>query len=256
MPLTIIDGIPGSGKDAFFVDLMYKKNRNNLEINSNSWLDFPKYVPLHLVDLLYLKGPRCIFMNEAYNWLESRHSGKYMNVFLSHVNFQLRKTLMQIFATIQMTSSLDKRYRKMYDYRIHCERLPNDCHDWHFHDFHYIKKDNRQKRLSQKFYTYEELEYTFELFNTYEIIMTPARSRIEFDILKTEPALLLKRGVLIYDKIKSDFLDFKITKDFMKVCLLHNDFDPIWGDLLYLIVNNYHSILKWIKLKNNVSRTK
>ena len=89
MPLTLIIGYRGSGKSLLMVKLI--KNKKRL-CYSNFRLNLDNYHSLRLIDMLRLPDNINVLLDEGYTWLESRTSTKYINLFMSYIVFQLRKT--------------------------------------------------------------------------------------------------------------------------------------------------------------------
>lgn len=247
---VLIVGRKGSGKNLIIAiiesQLPKKKKFSTFE------LDLPGYENLSLVGMLNLPENVIVNIDEAYTWLESRHSSKYINVYLSHLNFQLRKSNRDFFITAQLMSSIDKRFREHYDYIIYCSRLPNENPNWEYWDFLYIFVNNVTEETSQMGLLYEDAKPFFKLFNTYEIQDAPAKSRMIFELLKTEPTKLLAYSIKISNKIKH-FFDpkiypgIKVTKDLVKIALMKKNEDEIWSNHAYLVLNNYDIIRKWLR---------
>lgn len=248
----LVVGIKGSGKNTIIAIIETKIKKK--PIYSTFKLDHPMYKPLSLVGMLNLPSKVLLNIDEAYTWLESRHSSKYTNIYLSHVNLQLRKSDRDIFITAQMLSSIDKRFREHYDYMVHCSRMPNENKDWRKWDFLFIFKNNITGQISPMGLKYEDAKPYFKLFDTYEIQEAPAKSRMIFELLKTEPDRLLSESIRFANIIKSDFDTKKYpnitpTKDLVTASLMRHKIDAIWTKNVHLILNNYDYIREWIKNK-------
>lgn len=182
-----------------------------------------------------------LILDEAYVWLESRTSMKYINIFLTYIVFQLRKTDTNIFITAQDLSTVDIRFRNQYDYIIECERQEEDF------TYHIKKKkmfidpsgmiDYELISLGKYLVEYDEMKNYFEMYDTNEIIKIPAKSRMEFEILKTEPNLLLDKALEIIEIIKDNISN--ITQDSIMYTLLLNKIDISWYKIIYLLMKNY-----------------
>ena len=234
-PLTIIQGYRGSGKSLLVVMLLEASNR---KIFSNFKINYPSYEKLTQSMLLNINDNCEIVMDEAYVWLESRSSMKYTNIFSSHVAFQLRKTQRNIFAIIQQVSTIDKRYREEWDFFIECERIPNDQENHNLWDFKYTIYNQKFKTNCSFKVEYERVIPYFKLFDTNEIVKVPAHSRMEYEMLKSEPFLWAKRANTIMKIIqKSKYTFTKPTKSAIEFSLIMNNFDAIWSKPIYIIIN-------------------
>ena len=88
-----------------------------------------------------------VALDEGYTLLEARTSAKYINLFLSYMVFQLRKTERNIFVTCQEVSSIDIRYRRQWDYYVQCSRVFDDI-DSNLWDFKYKIFDKKKEKCS------------------------------------------------------------------------------------------------------------
>lgn len=249
IPLTIFIGDRGSGKNREIVAILIQKLEEDpsfekIPVFSNFFIDIPNYKFLSLAGIMYTPDDCIIVIDEAYGWIESRHSAKYTNVYISYIAFQLRKTNRQIFITAQLDSTIDLRFREFYDYKITCERIPSleyiDNPDkW---DFCYDKEDKRRGRFI-KIVPYDEASKIFKYYDTNEIVSFPAKSRMEYELYKTEPRKFFIKGLEIFQDIQSLLINkeknlISKEKNFIKLALLSKNYDMIWADLMYLIANN------------------
>jgi len=234
-PLTIIQGCRGSGKSLLAVILLEDSDRN---IFSNFEIKYPKFERLTQSMLIDIENDCEIVMDEAYVWLESRSSMKYTNIFSSHVAFQLRKTNRNIFAIIQQVDTIDKRYRKEWDFFVECERYPNDSVDDDCWDFMYTFYNQKHKTSCSFVVSYEDAKSYFELFDTNEIVKVPAHSRMEYEMLKSEPLEWAKRAnEMIKIVQKSKYRFNKKTKPSIEFSLIMNNFDAVWSKPIHILLN-------------------
>jgi len=131
-----------------------------------------------------------IFIDEAYTWIESRHSGKALNLLTTYFIFQKRKRFLDIYLTEQLFSSIDKRARELSNIIIECKsRVDFKKDDF---EFWYIDRDSN---IDFEFIIpYNIAKQYFEYYDTYEIIQIPNKSKYEYDILKNDQAKLLERS--------------------------------------------------------------
>ena len=182
-----------------------------------------------------------LVLDEGYTLLESRTSAKYINLFLSYIVFQLRKTKRNIFVTVQEISSVDIRYRMQWDYYVKCERVydPNIVSElW---DFKYKIYDKKKKGVCIWILPYNEAKKSFNLFDTNEIVPVSAKSRIEYELLKTEPEQLILKALNLAKIVKNKIKN--ITKESVKFALMIQGFDAVWHNSVYIILKNYSKLL-------------
>lgn len=227
-------GKRGSGKS--LICMIYALYNSSYIYNyANYHLKSKTYRPLTLLQLLDLPNKCNVLIDEGYTWLESRTSMKYINLFLSYIMFQLRKSRRNIYITAQDDSTIDIRFREHWDYKIDCERvdngLPKPC--W---DFRYTITRNDDLATTTMRFSYFDMYPYFHLFDTYEIVEPTSKSRIELELLKTEPKQFFDKANQIFDIVKTSTI--KYSKEAIKYSLILNNFDPAWTDIIHLIANN------------------
>ena len=84
---------------------------------------------------------------------------------------------------------------------------------------------------------YDEAKKFFPLYDTFEIVPVIAKSRIEFELLKTAPEQLLKKSLELAKKIKNKIK--YITKENVKYTLMLFGFDGIWTDSVHFFLKNF-----------------
>jgi hypothetical protein len=233
-----LSGPVGSGKTLFVVKGL--KN-SSLECYSNIKLEIPNYHHLRLIDMLDLPKGINVFIDEGYTILESRTSSKYTNLFLSYIVFQLRKTKRNIFVTVQEVSSIDIRYRRQWDYYIQCERINDSQLDSDLWDFKFVIYDKKKHSRSNWILSYKEAMKVFPFFDTYEIVPVSAKSRITYELLKTEPDQLLMKSLELAKNVKKRLKN--VTVESVKFTLMTLGYDQIWYNSVYTILKNYYSNL-------------
>lgn len=178
-----------------------------------------------------------LLLDEGYTWLESRTSAKYINLFMSYIVFQLRKTDRNIFVTAQEISSIDIRYRKQWDYCVKCKRLYDSNKPFNEWDFIYKIFDKRKNSCCNWRLKFDDAKKYFNLYNTNEIVPVSAKSRIEYELLKTEPSQLSMKALSIAKLVKPKLRN--ITQESVKFALMVLGFDNVWANSVYLILKNY-----------------
>jgi hypothetical protein len=242
MPTWIILGLRGSGKNLLLTLVVLN---SALDTHSNTKFKSKKYKPLTLFSLFNLPNDCNVIIDEAYSWIESRASQQYVNKYLSYINFQLRKTNRDIFITAQDEMSIDVRFRRIWDYCITCERKNNGNLDKDKWDFQYRLYINANKFVSPPMIlSYERAKLYFKYFDTNEIIDMPAKSRIEYELLKNEPKQLLTKALRIANELsKSGYIN-SYTLDDISLGLLALDYDDSWTKIVYKILHKKININK------------
>lgn len=227
MPLTLIEGWRGDGKTIFS---LFMAGRSIRPAYSNVTFKIPNYIKFGLINLLNLPKHIELIMDEGYQMIDSRISMSYVNVGASHIAFQLRKTDTNIYLTVQQLGTIDKRYRGEWDYVVHCERINNGEKAWQHWDFGYTIYDKRWGTINPWYINYKHAEQYFKYFDTNQIIEPRNKSRIEYEILKTEPIELIYRAKEITKEIinKEPKLTSK-KRAKIDICLMEHNFDAIWG---------------------------
>lgn len=178
MSLMVIYGDLGSGKTSLAVMLAINDERQvyaNFNIKSDR---FHALEPQHLHDI---NSPTLVIIDEAYNWLESRLSGKDINRYLSYVLFQSRKRQIDFIITAQLLSSIDLRFKSMADMYVLAEKTREGFR----YTVMYPGRKHSRKVLTM---TYGIAQRYFPFFDTYEKVdpiddelilrVTPNRSQV------------------------------------------------------------------------------
>lgn len=164
--ITIIEGNLGVGKTLLLVIFyLYSSNKT---CYTNFYIDNIKNKIIKEFDISVVYEEKHdksdVFIDEAYNYFESRLSMSFDNVFSTEFVFQSRKKGMDLFLTIQDYSSLDKRIKNLTDVRILCEK---------FKDYKAYRFTIRTKKTKKKWIlTFDKAELIYPLYNTFEVITT------------------------------------------------------------------------------------
>lgn len=220
-------GNNGSGKSFL---LTYYATKFKRTIYSNYKLKLDNYIPLEIEDLLDMDkfNEGNIFIDEAYNWFESRRSGSALNLLATTFTFQKRKRFLDVYLTEQLFSSIDKRVRELSNIIIKCKTRVNFEKD----DFKFIYND-MDKNLSYPFkIRYSTAKKYFDYYDTYEIQEIPNKSKYEFDVLKNNPFKLLERSKEIAYMINPELI--KLTHNKIFYLLLENEFDRRFEKTIYI----------------------
>lgn len=118
--LIHLTGDVGSGKTLLSTLMAMNDDR---PIYSNYELNLPNYHELKPESLSKLTESTLVLIDEAYSWLDSRLSGRGINIYLTYILFQSRKRELDILMTDQLIGSIDVRYRAMTNYEIQCRKI-------------------------------------------------------------------------------------------------------------------------------------
>ena len=126
--LYLFEGDVRSGKTlrATIKAYRYTKRFPNRNIYSNYKLNikfFPNFKALKPEMLFGINEPCLILIDEIYAWIESRTSGKDINLYMSYILFQSGKRGMDFIITAQLESTFDLRYREMINFITECQKI-------------------------------------------------------------------------------------------------------------------------------------
>ena len=214
--LVNVDGDVGSGKTLLTTHIARCDSR---PVFANYQINIPNFTYLTPEMLFAMKNknePRVCIIDEAYNWLESRLSGRPINVYSSYILFQSRKRGIDFFLTDQLFESIDLRFRKMVNVEIYCEAVPLG--------FEYlIQKISRRHSYSPKKVTMPmaHAETLFPLYDSWEFIEAIDKDMM-FKVSQDKTTIIEE-----IDKIVDELLDKAEAKNYTKgivedYCLRNN----------------------------------
>ena len=172
MVLVNMTGSVGSGKTLFatasvLTDILVNTERPiyaNYKIKSDNYREL---LPETLLDA-EMSGSNVV-IDEAYIWLESRLSGKPMNLYLSYILFQSRKRNMDIYLTDQILGSIDLRFRELTDYEVKCKAVPSAKNPKGF-IYKIIDRTGFKPSSFIMYLPLEKAKQYFDFYNTFELI--------------------------------------------------------------------------------------
>lgn len=191
-----------------------------------------RYHELRVIDLMdeYLPNDAILFMDELYNWIDSRTSGSAFNLYSSHIAYELRHTKRQIFGTAIRLHSIEMRWRQEWDYLVKATRTPKGKAS-------YIPKGVKEREMygfrweiyskDKDSFTVWEMSYAnatkyFDYWDTTEIIPPYNKDSLEFGILSKNAELLTERikkyTPLVAEHIRTHF-DNRITRNTVYISL-------------------------------------
>jgi len=175
MTLIQIIGDVGSGKTLFAVRAakldtrpVYANFNIKLGTHKNKKRKIvPRFSPLKPETLLSLKDDSLVIIDEAYIWLESRLSGRNINLYLSYILFQSRKRGIDIILTNQLSRTIDVRFRLMTNLEVYCQQVESIGFEYTF-----VKKSDFQYFKPKTFILpYEEAEKFYKIYDSWELII-------------------------------------------------------------------------------------
>jgi hypothetical protein len=113
--LALIEGTYGTGKTLLAT---WAALHSDVKVMANYEIKSPLYSPLSLPEVADSKEPLLAILDEAYIYLESRTSGKDVNIYMSYLLFQSRKRGVDFILTQQLNKTIDVRFREMADVRV------------------------------------------------------------------------------------------------------------------------------------------
>lgn len=193
--LILIHGRIGNGKTLLLVYFATKLKRL---IYSNFKLDLPNFRPFLLSELSKIPNNVNIFLDEGYILSESRRSSSNLNLIMTYVYNQSRKTKRDIYITSQLYSAIDKRFRLQANLVIDCDKIGGN--------FFYTITNRENGLTTIKCIPKEFTQKYFKLYDTYEIIKPVNDVDLAFEIDKHDPEQLLIKAEL-YGNLINDELD-------------------------------------------------
>lgn len=169
-------GDVGSGKTLYAT---YSALRDTRTVYSNyEILNCDRYKHLEPETLYEIKKekPSLIVIDEAYNWLDSRVSGRAINRYLSYILFQSRKRGMAVILTDQLSGTIDLRFREMTNFEIHCQAI-NEGFEYIIHK---LGRSRRPYTPQKQIMPLSIAEKIYPRYNTWELI-----NPIDDDLLYT-----------------------------------------------------------------------
>lgn len=231
MTLYHVDGDVGSGKTLLLTHLAIHSNPS-IPVHANYNIDIPNFNYLHPEDLNTLEidkdtPNRMVLLTEAYSWLESRLSGRPMNLYMGYILFQGRKIGIDMYLDDQIFETIDIRFRKMTNFEIHCEQRKDG--------FHYIvDKISRFRRHKPKrlFIPMEFAKLTFPKYDSWERI-NPIDEDLMFKITKDKTKIMSEVDKIAVELIKKFKQPNRITKGIVANHCTRTNIPKSYIDLIY-----------------------
>lgn len=191
--LILIHGRIGNGKTLLLVYFATKLKRL---IYSNFKLDLPNFRPFILSKLSELPENINIFLDEGYILSESRRSSSNLNLIMTYIYNQSRKSKRDIYITSQLYSAIDKRFRLQANLVIDCDKINGN--------FFYTITNRETGQTTIKCIPKEFTQKFFKLYDTYEIIKPINDIDLDFELIKQDPEELLIKAEIYGNLIDNE----------------------------------------------------
>jgi hypothetical protein len=120
MTLILIRGDVGSGK-TLLATLFALSDERRIRANYKITGKVTEEELLEPEDLNHINEATLAIIDEAWDWLEARLSGRPINLYLSRILFLSRKKRLDLVLTAQLEGTIDKRFRQMANFTIDCQ---------------------------------------------------------------------------------------------------------------------------------------
>jgi len=186
----------GSGKTLWLTALTQEVSPNT-KIYANYHIDCKNFKLVDVQDLEEIKNG-LLLIDEAYLWLESRTSGSELNRYLSYLIFQSRKRGFDVFASTQINTALDLRFRMLTDVKIMALGRNNLGFCYLFNGWGNLKKIiYPMEKVEKIFKIYDTLEYPDVEITSYEPKRMNQYINEIINMIKTEyPTMNYTKGVV------------------------------------------------------------
>lgn len=217
--LTIIYGGLGSGKTLLLTIL---GKHSKLPVVSNFSLKF-KSEQFSLSKFVNAQYEDCtLLLDEAYVYLESRLSMRKKNRTASYILFQSRKKNVDMILTVQLRSTLDKRFRTLADSLIFCEGVSNG-------NFCYVKMNANEAYPTRFYLPVKKAEKYFQYFDTNEVIKDESEDNSDL-MSNSESKKFVQK---IVKDIRKCYGEVHITRDMVKNFYWDNNLTSSTQDIVY-----------------------
>ena len=230
MTLVNVTGSVGSGKTLFITAAMLMNKDKPIYANYKIKSDqYQELLPETLLDA-EMTGSS-VGIDEAYIWLESRLSGKPMNLYLSYILFQSRKRNMDLYLTDQILSTIDLRFRELTDYEVKCKSVPNAKNPKGFF-YKIIDRTGFKPHAFTMYLPIEKAAMYFDSYNSWELI-NPIDDELIAKISKSKKNIVKQIDEIVHN-IRGEFPNLKkFPKGIVADYCLNNDLPKSFVDMIY-----------------------
>lgn len=244
--LIVLVGDIRTGKTLMSTIFAYDSYNNDRDIWSNYYIDLPNYhelKPYHLDNEL-LPDNVDAYLDEIYAWLESRSHNRPINKMASYLLFASGKKDVDIFATLQLFSTMDVRFRDMANVIIEVYKYPT------VFEYRVYKRIHGIVSYVKTIYLpYENAKEFFKYYDTLEIIEASNKKDLQYKLYIDDPDRLLPFTLEIVYDIWDD-LAGDYTHDNVKFTMLQHDHKLQFEKYVYLTIkkiNKEHMTIEQVK---------
>ena len=236
--LWLILGDYGAGKTIFLILNGVSAERKVLGNLTFNWNNYERIDPL---DLEHVSNA-VVILDEMQNWIESRISGSYQNLFITNVANQSQKRDMDIYGTIHTYTSVDYRFRRNAHRLVLAERIGREPkgnkRGEDTRDFRYTIMNTFTGELERKTLRYEDAVKYFELYDTWELIDPQNWEKMKLELLKAtkDGRKKLYKVLEGLSEMISKTLPKKITHASVRKEMLKYGLDLSWEDMIYSFI--------------------
>ncbi len=196
-------------------------------IYSNYTLKLDNYRDLKPEMLRTINEPSLIILDEAYAWLESRLSGRDINLYMSYILFQSRKRQMDFILTLQLIGTIDIRFRNMVNYLVECHVVEEGF------QYTFYKNSNEYYAPVSIVIPFEEAEKLYPIYDTWQKIDPIDNDMMANITMRSNPDELNDNINDIAIEIVDSFHGKKITKAYVKDWMLQHKKPLNYSEFVY-----------------------
>lgn len=225
--LTVISGNLGTGKTLFLTMIGYYSDK---AVVSNFKTNFPnkKSIEFDVNKFMRCEYENCIIlMDEAYIYLESRLSGSEKNKLMSYILFQSRKKTVDLYLTVQLRSTIDKRYRELTDVYMLADLTDLT--------YNYLIKTRGNKYFGLIKLLKRKVIPLYAMYDTNEVILPDENALLNQTLSGKEK---MNETTIIGDKIMEEFPKTQLTRDFVDLYFLKNELPKFLKGYTYTYIRN------------------
>lgn len=230
--LILILGDRGSGKTLLLTWFLLK-SKDDFYSNYKIYQDEQKtvlnkrYHELHPQELLHLDmSPKKVGITEAYEYFESRLGMGSFQRYMSYIVFQSRKRKMDFIIDTQLDDTIDHRYTRLCDYIIIAEA---DIDGFNYYITN--KKFNDEFKI-----TFKQAEKFWNLYDSWEVVMTPQIEELGKQIEVTDKPKLKEKLKALEEKFIAEYGNLppkKITHAIVDNFILDCEESDVYASFLY-----------------------
>jgi hypothetical protein len=195
---------------------------------------------LKVTDFLDLQDDFDVFIDEAYFLLDCRLSNRDINVLITQIVNERRKTNSIWYISSQYDSIIDTRFRKQSNIIIYCL-----TRFYETENFNYII-EVRDLNLFYAFrIPYDNAKEYFQYYDTKELLQPEQKMKMRFNLVKNDGSLLLQESKNIYKMFHNEYIKKKgyqmneIVKDDIEFFCLDNEINTKFVKYVWMVFKTH-----------------